>query len=459
MRTLRCIAPLFVVVACGTKQSVPPPKASLHQSALDSWARPLVQDEWFAGISVSLIHDGEVEHFGYGHASDAGEPITAKTRFEMGSVSKVFTSVLLADQVLQSKLTLDTPVQDLLPAGNTVKGGTVPITLRHLVTHTSGLPRMPANFAPKNPADPFADYTPGLLYAYLASTPLEHAAGTRYDYSNTGAGLVGHVISLSTGQSYDQLVVNRVAMPLGMADTRGAHTPGLPVAQGHRADGSATPVWNWDALAGAGAVVSNGQDMARFVQAAMNPPQTPVGRALAMTLEAQPSAPQQRMAMGWHVGLGAGPADQTRWHNGQTHGFHTFVAVDAATHTGVVLLANQEGMLLDKLGIALMARLRGQPAEFAPPATVVLPVETLSAYVGTYALTPTVSVQVTVEGTALFAQLTGQPKFRIFARAPDAFYFRVAPAELLFTRDAAGAVTGLTLNQGGKSTPAPRTAP
>jgi D-alanyl-D-alanine-carboxypeptidase/D-alanyl-D-alanine-endopeptidase len=328
MRTLRCIAPLFVVVACGTKQSVPPPKASLHQSALDSWARPLVQDEWFAGISVSLIHDGEVEHFGYGHASDAGEPITAKTRFEMGSVSKVFTSVLLADQVLQSKLTLDTPVQDLLPAGNTVKGGTVPITLRHLVTHTSGLPRMPANFAPKNPADPFADYTPGLLYAYLASTPLEHAAGTRYDYSNTGAGLVGHVISLSTGQSYDQLVVNRVAMPLGMADTRGAHTPGLPVAQGHRADGSATPVWNWDALAGAGAVVSNGQDMARFVQAAMNPPQTPVGRALAMTLEAQPSAPQQRMAMGWHVGLGAGPADQTRWHNGQTHGFHTFVAVD-----------------------------------------------------------------------------------------------------------------------------------
>src|SRR5262249_11166935 len=153
------------------------------------------------GIVVGVIEPGGRRVVPYGGLAK-GDPRTldGDTVFEIGSITKVFTSLLLADAVKRREVALTDPISKFLP--DRVKSperGDRAITLQDLSTHTSGLPRLPANFAPKNASNPYADYSVEDLYQFLGGYQLTRDIGTQYEYSNLGGGLLGHVLALRAG--------------------------------------------------------------------------------------------------------------------------------------------------------------------------------------------------------------------------------------------------------------------
>src|SRR6185369_7618589 len=181
------------------------------------------------GIVVGLVDEKGTRVITYGKANqDGNRALDGNTVFEIGSVTKVFTATLLADMVERGEVSLNDPISKYLP--KTVKTPTrdgKEITLLDLATQTSGLPRLPANFAPKDPGNPYADYSVDQLYAFLSSYTLTRGIGEKYEYSNLGVGLLGHILSLRAGTDYEALVRKRICQPLKMEDTGITLTPGM----------------------------------------------------------------------------------------------------------------------------------------------------------------------------------------------------------------------------------------
>jgi serine-type D-Ala-D-Ala carboxypeptidase/endopeptidase len=140
------------------------------------------------------------------------------------------------------------------------------ISLVDLATHTSGLPRMPANFRPKDPANPYADYTDEQLYSFLSSYDLIRDIGLKFEYSNLGFGLLGQGLARRAGTGYETLVETRICEPLGMKSTRITLSPDMErrFAAGHSADLVTVSRWDIPSLAGAGALRSTANDLLIF---------------------------------------------------------------------------------------------------------------------------------------------------------------------------------------------------
>ncbi|MCY4631277.1 MAG: serine hydrolase [bacterium] len=296
---------------------------------------------------------------GYGHlsADDPTQP-DGDTVFEIGSITKVFTATVLADLVAQEELGLDTPVQSVL--GDEVSMPTsdgAQITLGHLATHSSGLPRLPDNFDPADPTNPYADYTVEDLYAFLSSHKLARDIDEAVEYSNVGFGLLGHALSVGAGTDFEALIAERVLEPLQMSDTAIELTPALRerLATGH--DGQLRPAANWDlpALAGAGALRSTVHDLLTFLEANLGLGPSPLRQAMERARTPQRSDP----ALGMDIGLGwiiAREGDREFvWHNGGTGGYASFVGFDAQAGEGIVILSNS-ALSVDNLAYRLFTR-------------------------------------------------------------------------------------------------------
>jgi serine-type D-Ala-D-Ala carboxypeptidase/endopeptidase len=243
--------------------------------------------------------------------------------FEIGSITKVFTSLLLADAVGRREVSLSDPIAKYLPADVRVpeRGGRT-IMLQDLATHTSGLPRLPDNMKPRDAANPYADYSAAKLYEFISTYQLTRDVGAQYEYSNIGAGLLGYLLAARAGMDYEALVRARITGPLGMRRTAIALSPEM---KAHMAVGHSPllePVSNWDlpTLAGAGALRSTANDLLTFLAAALGYADTPLASALAaMTAVRRPTGTQGlEIALGWHVLTGA--EREIVWHNGGTGG-------------------------------------------------------------------------------------------------------------------------------------------
>ena len=296
---------------------------------------------------------------GYGRLSaDNPTQPDGDTVFEIGSITKVFTSTLLADLVSRAELGLDTPVQDLLgdearmPARNGAE-----ITLGHLATHSSGLPRLPDNFDPDDPTNPYADYTIENLYAFLSSHELDRDIGDTVEYSNVGYGLLGHALALREGTDFETLITERILEPLQMPDTAVELTPALRerLATGH--DGRLQPVANWDlpVLAGAGALRSTVNDLLTFLEANLALRESPLHQAMELARTPQQTDPALDMdiALGWIIAT-EGDRDFV-WHNGATGGYASFIGFDAEAGEGIVILSNSQ-LSVDNLAYRLSTR-------------------------------------------------------------------------------------------------------
>src|SRR5688572_19370517 len=205
-------------------------------SAIRAIIKPRVDTGRYAGVAVGVVsRDGRQVVTAYGPRAGV-TPFDGNTVFEIGSITKTFTTAILADMVARREVALDDPVAKLLPPGMKFpERDGKQITLLDLATQTSGLPRLPGNLEITNPQNPYATYTPAQLANFLASYELPRAIGAQYEYSNLGLGLLGMALSYKGRRDYEVLVAERVLRPLGMSDTKITLTPSMQsrLAPGH----------------------------------------------------------------------------------------------------------------------------------------------------------------------------------------------------------------------------------
>jgi CubicO group peptidase (beta-lactamase class C family) len=410
------------------------------------------------GFVVGLLENGETRIVTAGKSGGPGErPLDGATVFEIGSVTKVFTTTLLADMVRRGEVRLDQPVAALLPSSVKVpaKGDTL-ITLLDLATQHSGLPRLPSNLTQKDPANPYADYTVERLYDFLSHYTLPRAPGAAYEYSNLGMGLLGHALTLKAGKPYEALVTERVLQPLGMNDTRITLTADMRarLAAGHDQSGAVVSNWDFSVLTGAGALRSTANDLLHFLAANLDSNDTPISADLRETHRQRHTAgnPNVGIGLAWHV-LHAFDAGIVM-HNGGTGGYRSFIGYDPAMRVGVVLLCNSSGEF-DYIALHLLNP-KFPLREVVKHTEVKVDPARLDALVGRYAVAPTFVLTVTHEGEGLFVQATGQPKLQVFAESDSTFFYKVVEAQISFVRDGTGKVARLVLHQNGRDLPGER---
>ena len=443
---LSLAAPIFVPLAAQSR-TLPP------DSTVLAIVRQRVDEKHNAGIVVGLLHRGErprVVAYGLGAAD---RRLDGNSVFEIGSITKTFTATVLADMVRRGEVLLDEPVAKYLPASAHIpKRNGKEITFVDLSTQSSGLPRMPTNFAPKNAANPYADYDTDRLFAFLGSYELPRDIGSQFEYSNLGIGLLGVTLAARDGAGYEAMMRRRVLDPLGMRDTRIQLTPEMRehLAPGHNPAGTPVANWDLDALAGAGAIRSTMNDMLTYLAANLDSTSHPFGPAMHDAHRPLRPAGVMRIGLNWLVLSGAGP--DITWHNGGTGGYSTYIGFDELNGNGVVVLSNTSTSV-DDIGMHLLDAQRPLMVFPKPRQEMPLTPAALERFVGDYALAPTFHLVITRDGATLWAQPTGQAKVQLFAEKENEFFLKVVDAQLSFTADSSGAVTGLVLHQNGAHTP------
>ncbi|MBO3088628.1 serine hydrolase domain-containing protein [Cellulomonas dongxiuzhuiae] len=303
-------------------------------------------------VMVGAVHRGHSAV----HGADPG------TSFEIGSVTKTFTALALAQLVVRGVVELDQPLNDLLPRDIKApdRGGEV-IRLRHLACHTSGLPSLPKGLLARGlfRSDPYAGCTGELLMDGLRRTRLRSVPGARFHYSNLGAGLLGLVLARRTGNDYDTLVQDEICRPLGMSDTRvGLDPEGLAqLAPGHSRTGRPRPPWHLAALAGAGGLHSTVPDLLKFAQAHLGPAPEALAEAIALN-RATAHRVNARAAIhpGW-IGTNL-PRSQypVMFHNGGTGGYRSLLAI-APEHDAAIVILNANNRSVDRPGLDLLKQI------------------------------------------------------------------------------------------------------
>jgi D-alanyl-D-alanine-carboxypeptidase/D-alanyl-D-alanine-endopeptidase len=217
------------------------------------------QERIAAGTYQTLVFgvvDGDnSDVVAFGKLNDGKAP-DGNTVYEIGSITKTFTATLLAQAVLSGRVTLDEPVAHLLPDFKIPSRGGMEITFEELGTQHSALPMMPSNFAPKDVANPFADYDAAKLKTFLSGYQLPRDPGAGYEYSNLGFGLLGYALAPLEHTTYDAMTEDKILKPLGMTMSGTAFSDAMRahLAPGHDDAGKAAKNWDFDALAGAGAM-------------------------------------------------------------------------------------------------------------------------------------------------------------------------------------------------------------
>ena len=388
------------------------------KTKLDEIADEYLRNSKNVGLAVAVLSGENTHILCYGTTDrSSGYPITPHSVFEIGSITKAFTGILLAEAMRRGEVQLEDPVNKFLPEEVRIPArGKKTLTLRHLVTHTSGLPRLPDNidrdvFFTDNP---YRTYTVEQLYEFLPRAQV--APGRQHAYSNLGVGLLGHILALAAGSDYESLVRGRILEPLGMTDTSIllSEDQRRRLAQPH--DGG-RQVSNWDipTLSGAGALRSTAADMLKFLQANAAPDSSPLREAIERShqietrgnpfrqnlgcwlgialfyllvdigarlhvgrygLKAQIPAliiafglpvylafkwPRGFATMGlaWFMDRLSGSPHLMTWHNGGTGGYCSFMGFIRETRTGVVALSNSTDSV-DSLGSRMLSALQNQ---------------------------------------------------------------------------------------------------
>ncbi len=349
--------------------------------------------------------------------------ISPKHAFEIGSVSKTMTAALLADLILQKKANLDDPLADYLPSDMKVpmfEGK--PILLKHIVTHTSGLPASPDFSVVKDQTNPYADMTEATLFKTLNETELNRVPGSQFEYSNFATMIMSNVIAKRTKRDFETLMRERLFKPLGMTQSYINQKPsGVIAAVGHTPNQKTTSAWTFQTnSAGVGGVRATLDDMVKFVQAQLNLNDSSVSQALALSQAEVATDANQKFAMNWKLA----PLDShfVHVHEGGTGGFSSLVAFDTSTHRGVVLLSDTALTSVGGLS-SLGNHLLDQRLPLGKPRKQIQPdAELLNAIVGQYDLTAGMQIELTQRDKKLFAKATGQNELELGYDSAGDFY-------------------------------------
>lgn len=400
-------------------------------------------------IALAIIDSTGIQYFNFGLTAAKGKKVNENTIYEIGSISKAFTGILLAQQVVDGELKLDDKVNDFLPKNIKIPTkGLKEITFGNLSDHSSGLPRMPDNFTPANPNNPYADYTVEQMYDFISNYKPLRAVGAAYEYSNLAQGLLGHLLAVNKNSNYEDLMIQTIAAPLGMMDTKIEFTRKMKenLALGH-AGGKQVENWDIPTLAGAGAIRSSTSDMSKFIAANLGHVKSPLTEAMELSHQVRHhKAGEMSVALGWHIKKGE--LGEVIWHNGGTGGYRAFSGFVKETGKGVVLLSNSTADI-DDIGFHLLDPGMDLASFTSKNDAVEVSDSTLEQYLGLYKLQPKFTITITKEGNQLFGQATGQDRFEIYPENDTTFFLTVVKAKITFQLKN-DTVESLTLFQGGQ---------
>lgn len=372
-------------------------------------------------ISAVKLKDGKATHFN-GGALEPGSAIgpDKNTQYEIGSITKSFTDLLLAETVEKGLVGFDTTVGDILGDEVAFSNEAVgDITLLELATHTSGLSRIPGDFAPTDALDPYKGYDDAALLRSLASARDKQPLGDYYAYSNLGVGLLGHLLGRVHGGDYADAVMDHVVRPLGLESTGFARAERSATAF---RNGEVVKDWSMDALAGAGSLRSTTRDLERLARIMLGEIDNPLSQDLDDNLKILHAAGGFDVTRAWHVGDSSD--GKIYWHNGGTGGFWSFFGFKPATNEAVAIVLSGDTEVT-----AIGLRSLGFESPYNRPDTID------EAVLGQYELTAGVGLAVYEISGVLVTRLTGQPPLPLYAMGDDWYALNLADASLHFVRE------------------------
>ncbi len=443
MRALIAVVVTAIVAACGgggAAGGAAPAKPSddgsdpqgPRKAAVAAQIQPLIDSELVSGLVVGLYDAGKLEIYGFG-AGPGGKLPTGRTLYEIGSVTKVYTALLLADAVQRREVTLEMPVAELLPPGVTAptRDGKV-MTLHNLALHNAGMPRLPPAIEARATApNPYATYGENELYADLVRTQLDSTPGEKVSYSNYGYGLLGHLLGRKLG-GYREAIASRILQPLKMRDTSFSVAPQDISRRAHGTNEELVrvPPWTFMALSGAGALISSARDQLTLIDAELDAAaggKQSMRRAMSFTQEPQLEKQGANVGLGWQI-----DSEGRYWHNGGTGGHHSFVGFDPKTRRGIVILASTSTAIVDQLAPRMYRVLAN---ETVPPPKLPTAAQ-LASYAGTWDFAGQ-RLNVFARGKRIYIEGPGEPKLRMLPVGQDKFLIEALGAIVVFERTAA----------------------
>jgi CubicO group peptidase (beta-lactamase class C family) len=405
------------------------------------------------GMVVAVIDGGRESVISHGVSGAANQrPLDGNTVFQLGSLTKVITGLLLAEMVVRGEVTLDDSVNAFLPPEAVLTDMGRPITLRDLATHTSGLPSMPTNLDINGEPDPYEAYSVEELWSFLSAFVPERAPGTAYAYSNLGVSLLGRALALRMGSTYEALIKERVLDPLGMTSTSITLSPDQErrLAPGH--DPYLHPVGTWEmaTLQASGSLRSTGQDMLKLLALYLG---TADGPHLTEAARLQMREGARVDGTFYPIGLGLRP-DGTYRHAGGKEGYRSGMAFNTATGTGAVALANTRTYDSEPMAIALHV-VTGEPltpASAAPEAKprVAMSLEELERFEGLYRAEDGTEWEVVVAGGLLRVRYPNKSIFELVPSGPLDFFYNAGNDDVTFGTDEEGVVVSMTVYGDGR---------
>ena len=315
--------------------------------------RDKVNNGKYQALFVGIVDGDGVDYYYYGDTEKNGSPIDENTIFEIGSITKVFTTLLLADMIEKGEISLDDPIEQFLPeyVATPSKNGKK-ITLLDLATHTSGLP-IPDDF-PIRDSDVMHEYDREEMYDYLSRVEISREIGSKYEYSNIGVALLSHVISLQAGQSYEELVKERILDKFEMESTCIKQCGKLrdSFAKPHSFGNQVSELNLSEDMVGAGEIRSSGKDMLIFLSYAMGLKESSLKNSFELTQTINHKIDDRlSIGLGWHITQN----DERKVisHGGVTNGFSSFVGFDSDSKEGVVVLTNSN-VHVDEIGLEIL---------------------------------------------------------------------------------------------------------
>jgi CubicO group peptidase (beta-lactamase class C family) len=322
------------------------------------------------GMVAATVDEHGIRKATFGSSGVPGLVLDTDTAFEIGSITKVLTSLLLAEMVERGDVAFDDPVAKYLPASLTVRERTRKITLLDLASYTSALPIMPDNMPPQwwTLPNPMADYTEHKLYQFLSNYAPEYEPGTRYEYANLGFGLLGVALARRAGKSYEELLIERVCTPLGLSHTCITLSDDMRrhLVQPHDSKLKPTPLWDMVAMAGGGAFRSEARDLIVFLRACMGLKQTPLNSAMARLLRTRTPTRQAGTdaALGWFIT--SSKDEEFVWKTGGSGGCNSFIGFSTRNRRGAIALSNFRWNDQDTINLGMkLINPDHQPMDFA----------------------------------------------------------------------------------------------
>jgi CubicO group peptidase (beta-lactamase class C family) len=289
-----------------------------------------------AQVSIAIIQNGKVNYYGIKKLNDTIKPSeNQQNLFEIGSITKVFTSTVLASLVENKKIKLTDEINSYYPFAfkNNIR-----LTFQSLANHTSGLPRLPENLDLSNNINPYKSYGKAKIEEYLKSfLKCETEPYTKYSYSNLGAGLLGYTLGLSQKTSFQSLLQKKIFDKYKMTSSvTSSQNLGNRLVKGLNKNGETVSNWDFDALFGAGGILSTTEDLSKFINAQFNPQNKELELTRKTTFEIKGDT---KIGLGWHKPESKN-AEDLFWHNGGTGGYSSSIFMKVKERTAVIVLSN-----------------------------------------------------------------------------------------------------------------------